>query len=81
MFGSNNYFSNVFIRIKIMEKLYTKEKDYWLDVQLETTECDKCGVDVDPMNSYPIKVENNEFIFVCASCKNKQIFKLRKELL
>jgi hypothetical protein len=81
MFGSNNYFSNVFIRIKIMEKLYTKEKDYWLDVQLETTECDKCGVDVDPMNSYPIKVENNEFIFVCASCKNKQIFKLRKDLL
>jgi hypothetical protein len=78
-----------------MENLYEKEKDYWLDVQLETTECDKCGVDVDPMNSYPIKVENKIFfqsnfygypnpigyIFVCASCKNKQIFNLRKELL
>jgi hypothetical protein len=63
------------------ELLYTKSKDYWLDVQLETTECDKCGVDVDPMKSYPIKVENNEFIFVCASCKNKQIYDLRKELL
>jgi len=69
------------------ELLYTKEKDYWLDVQLNTTECDKCGVDVDPMSSYPIKVENkgypnpNGFIFVCGSCKNKQIFKLRKDLL
>ena len=69
------------------ELLYTKEKDYWLDVQLQTTECDKCGVDVDPMNSYPVKVENKGypnpigFIFVCASCKNKQIYDLRKELL
>ena len=66
------------------ELLYTKEKDYWLDVQLNTTECDKCGVDVDPMNTYPVKVENRDaqtFMFVCASCKNKQIFKLRKELL
>ena len=66
------------------ELLYTKEKDYWLDVQLNTTECDKCGVDIDPMNSYPIKLVTSfkvGFIFVCASCKNKQIFKLRKELL
>lgn len=69
------------------ELLYTKSKDYWLDVQLETTECDKCGVDVDPMNSYPVKSFNkgypiaNGFIFVCASCKNKQIYDLRKELL
>ncbi len=63
------------------ELLYTKEKDYWLDVQLNTTECDKCGVDFDPMNSYPVKVENNGFIFVCAPCKTKQIFTLRKELL
>ena len=63
------------------ELLYTKSKDYWMDIQMETTECDKCGVDVDPMSSYPIKVENNEFIFVCGSCKNKQIFKLRKDLL
>ena len=69
------------------ELLYTKSKDYWMDVQLNTTECDKCGVDVDSMSSYPIKVENkgypnpNGFIFVCGSCKNKQIFKLRKDLL
>ena len=69
-----------------MEKLYTKSKDYWMDVQLNTTECDKCGADLSPMKSYPIKVENNSptsngFIFVCAPCKTKQIFTLRKELL
>ena len=63
------------------ELLYTKSKDYWMDVQLNTTECDKCGVDVDPMSTYPIEVKYDEFIFVCASCKNKQIFKLRKDLL
>jgi len=57
------------------ELLYTKSKDYWLDVQLETTECDKCGVDVDPMKSYPIKVENNEFIFVCGPCHPVRINK------
>jgi len=39
------------------------------------------------MSSYPIKVENKGYpiskgyLFVCASCKNKQIFKLRKDLL
>ena len=87
MFRRYSYFSNVFIGIIIMEKLYTKSKDYWMDVQLNTTECDKCGVDVDPMSSYPIKVENKGYpiskgyLFVCASCKNKQIFKLRKDLL
>ena len=43
------------------ELLYTKEKDYWLDVQLNTTECDKCGVDLDPMKSYPIKVKNEGY--------------------
>ncbi len=70
-----------------MENLYEKEKDYWLDVQLNTTECDKCGIDIDVMNSYPIRFESevfnnfNGYIFVCASCKNKQIFNLRKELL
>ena len=67
--------------------LYEKEKDYWLDIQLSTTECDKCGVDVNPMNTYPIKVKNNGYpisngyIFVCASCTNKQIYDLRKELI
>tara|TARA_R110001592_G_scaffold359921_1_gene667478 strand:- start:421 stop:633 length:213 start_codon:yes stop_codon:yes gene_type:complete len=70
-----------------MELLYTKEKDYLMDAQLETTECEKCGVDIDPMHSYIMKVKNsgypnaNGFIFVCASCKNKQIYDLRKELL
>ena len=70
-----------------MENLYEKEIDYWIDIQLSTTECDKCGVDLDPMKSYPIKVENkgypisNGYIFVCASCKNKQIYTLRKDLL
>jgi len=57
------------------ELLYTKEKDYWLDVQLSTTECDKCGVDLDPMKSIPVKVANDGypepmgFIFVCFQCK------------
>jgi hypothetical protein len=70
-----------------MEKLYDNDRELWFDIQLETTECDKCGVDIDPMSSYPIKVENKGYpiskgyLFVCASCKNKQIFKLRKELL
>ena len=69
------------------ELLYDTEREYWMDVQLNTTECDKCGADLSPMNSYPIKVKNegypisNGFIFVCAPCKTKQIFDLRKELL
>lgn len=70
-----------------MENLYDTEKEYWLDVQLNTTECDKCGIDMDVMNSYPVKFENkgypisNGYIFVCASCKNKSIYNLRKDLL
>ena len=70
-----------------MENLYEKEKDYWLDVQLDVDECEKCEVVVNPLNSYPIKVQmkgypiSEGYIFVCASCKNKQIFNLRKELL
>ena len=66
-----------------MELLYTKEKDYLMDAQLETTECEKCGVDIDPMKSYITKNKKgiNGFIFVCASCKTKSIMKLRKELL
>ena len=68
MFRRYSYFSNVFIGIIIMEKLYTKSKDYWMDVQLNTTECDKCGVDVDPMSTYPIEVKYDEFIFVCGPC-------------
>ena len=69
------------------ELLYDTAREYWMDIQLNTTECDKCGVDLDPMKSYPIKVKNEGypnpmgFIFVCASCKNKQIYDLRKELL
>ncbi len=38
------------------ELLYDNEKEYWLDVQLNTTECDKCGTDMDVMKSIPIKV-------------------------
>jgi len=55
------------------------EKEYWLDVQLNTTECDKCGTDMDVMKSIPVKFENkgypisNGYIFVCSSCFKKGV--------
>ena len=70
-----------------MELMYDNERDYWLDVQLNTTECEKCGCELTVANSYPIKVKHkgypnpNGYIFVCASCKNKSIYDLRKDLL
>jgi len=30
-----------------MEKLYDNDRELWFDIQLETTECDKCGVDIE----------------------------------
>ena len=57
-----------------MENLYEKEKDYWLDVQLETTECDECGNNMNPMESIPVRKDfegypiSKGFIFRCASC-------------
>ncbi len=69
-----------------MEKLYTKSKDYWMDVQMETTECDKCGADMDVMKSTPVKKEykgypkSKGYIFVCPTCQIKTIQnKFRKE--
>jgi transcription elongation factor Elf1 len=63
-----------------MEKLYTKSKDYWMDVQMETTECDKCGADMDVMKSTPVKKEHKGYIFVCSTCQIKTIQKkFRKE--
>ena len=50
-----------------MEYLYEKEKDYWLDVQLETTECDECGNNMNPMESIPVRKDFEGFIFRCAS--------------
>ena len=69
-----------------MEKLYTKSKDFWLDKQLETTECDKCGADMDVMKSVAVKKEykgypkSKGYIFVCPTCQIKTIQnKFRKE--
>ena len=69
-----------------MELLYTKSKDYWMDIQMETTECDKCGADMDVMKSTPVEQENKGYpiskgyIFVCPTCQIKTIQKkFRKE--
>ena len=66
------------------ELLYTKSKDYWLDIQLNITECENCGSDLDPMKSYPVKNYTKPktpraYIFVCSSCQIKTVKKsLRK---
>ena len=57
------------------ELLYDNEKEYWLDVQLNTTECDKCGIDMDVMKSIPVKFKNKYYTglgFVCSSCFKKE---------
>ena len=56
------------------ELRYDNEKEYWLDVQLNTTECDKCGTDMDVMKSIPVRTKNkgypieDGYFFVCSSC-------------
>ena len=67
------------------ELLYTKSKDYWLDIQLNITECEKCKKELDPMKSYPVKNYTKPktlraYIFVCSKCQIKTIQKkLKKE--
>ncbi len=39
-----------------MENLYETEREMYMDIQLSTTKCDKCGTDMDVMKSIPIKV-------------------------
>ena len=63
-----------------MEKIYTKSKDFWIDKQMETTECEKCGKEMDAMKSYPVSKPINmsaprAYIFVCSSCQIKTIQK------
>lgn len=70
-----------------MNKDYLRdEKDYWLDVQLRTTECDECGTDMDVMKSIPVSkdlywlksTKNKEYpiedgyFFICSSCFKKK---------
>ncbi len=65
-----------------MENLYDTNREYWMDIQLSTTECDLCGTNMDVMKSIPFKVKNKEYpisnglnwsedgyIFVCSSCQ------------
>jgi|TARA_B100002003_G_scaffold162076_1_gene150439 hypothetical protein len=50
------------------------EKEYWMDVQLRTTECDECGTDMDVKKSIPVRTKNkgypieDGYFFVCSSC-------------
>ena len=52
------------------------EKEFIMKTKKITIECEKCGVNVSPNNTYV-----DGLMFVCASCKTKSIMKLRKELL
>ena len=55
--------------------LYEKEKDYLMDQQLNTIECNKCGNDMNPLESY-WELEDSEsatgYSFVCLTCHNKE---------
>jgi hypothetical protein len=57
--------------------LYEKEKDYLMDQQLNTTECNKCGNDMNQLESY-WELEDSEsatgYSFVCLTCHNKEVY-------
>ena len=57
--------------------LYEKEKDYLMDQQLNTTECNKCGNDINQLESY-WELEDSEsatgYSFVCLTCHNQECF-------
>tara|TARA_B110000495_G_scaffold4918_1_gene3662 strand:+ start:244 stop:474 length:231 start_codon:yes stop_codon:yes gene_type:complete len=57
-----------------MENLYDNDRELWFDIQLETTECDECGNNMNPMESIPVRKDfkgytiSKGFIFICRSC-------------
>ena len=55
--------------------LYEKEKDYLMDQQLNTIECNKCGNDMNQLESY-WELEDSEsatgYSFVCLTCHNQE---------
>jgi hypothetical protein len=65
---------------KKQENLYDTSREYWMDVQLETTRCHDCQDFMNPMKSIPVKssdrytgfIDNkNQYIFICKDCHLK----------
>ncbi len=51
------------------ENLYDTNREYWMDIQLNTGECFDCNQSMNPMQSVPIKnEEDNTYKFICRNC-------------
>jgi hypothetical protein len=65
---------------KKQENLYDTSREYWMDVQLNTTKCHDCQDSMNPMESIPVKTSDrytgfidnkNQYIFICKDCHYK----------